>query len=89
MLAAREAEDPETYEHSVVSCGKHIELAKNVARKAMTLIKNENKVLPLSKDLNNILVLGKLANVENIGDHGSSRVFPYYTVTPLQGIGRG
>ncbi|NLJ97386.1 MAG: glycosyl hydrolase [Clostridiales bacterium] len=86
LLAAREAEDPETYEHSVVSCGKHIELAKNVARKAMTLIKNENKVLPLSKDLNNILVLGKLANVENIGDHGSSRVFPYYTVTPLQGI---
>lgn len=86
LLATAEAEDPETYERSVVSCGKHIALAKKVAAKAMTLVKNENGVLPLSKKLDNILVLGKLANVENIGDHGSSRVFPFYTVTPLQGI---
>lgn len=86
LIAAAEAEDPETYEHSVISCGAHIALAKKAAAKAMTLIKNENQVLPLSKKLDNILVLGKLANVENIGDHGSSRVFPYYTVTPLQGI---
>lgn len=86
LLAAAEAEDPETYERSVISCNKHIALAKKAAAKAMTLVKNENSVLPLSKKLDNILVLGKLANVENIGDHGSSRVFPYYTVTPLQGI---
>ena len=86
LIAAAEAEDPETYEHSVISCGAHISIAKKAAAKAMTLIKNENQVLPLSKKLDNILVLGKLANVENIGDHGSSRVFPYYTVTPLQGI---
>lgn len=86
LLAAAEAEDPESYDRSIISCVKHIELAKKAAAKAMTLIKNENQVLPLGKDLNNILVLGKLANVENIGDHGSSRVFPYYTVTPLQGI---
>ncbi|MDD4113585.1 MAG: glycoside hydrolase family 3 C-terminal domain-containing protein [Herbinix sp.] len=86
LLAAAEAEDPETYERSVISCDKHIALAKKAAAKAMTLVKNENDVLPLSKKLDNILVLGKLANVENIGDHGSSRVFPYYTVTPLQGI---
>lgn len=86
LLAAAEAEDPEKYDHSVISNCAHIALAKKVAAKAMTLIKNENNVLPFSKKLDNILVLGKLANIENIGDHGSSRVFPYYTVTPLQGI---
>lgn len=86
LLAAAESDDPEKYDRSVVGCVAHIDLAKKVASKAMTLIKNENNLLPLSKELDNILVLGKLANVENIGDHGSSRVFPYYTVTPLQGI---
>jgi len=86
LLAAKEAPDPEKYDRTVISCSDHIALAKKVAAKAMTLIKNENNVLPFSKNMDKILVLGKLANVENIGDHGSSRVFPYYTVTPLQGI---
>jgi beta-glucosidase len=31
-------------------------------------------------------VTGKLANQENIGDHGSSRVRPAYVVTPLEGL---
>lgn len=86
LLAASESVDPQEYDYSVISCGEHISLAKRVAEKAMTLIKNQDKTLPFRKDLDNILVLGRLANVENIGDHGSSRVFPYYTVTPLQGI---
>ncbi len=86
LLAAREAKDPQTYDYSLISCGEHIALAKKVAQKAMTLIKNDNKTLPFRKDLENVLVLGRLANIENIGDHGSSRVFPYYTVTPMQGI---
>jgi beta-glucosidase len=86
LLAATESEDPEAYDVSKISCNAHIALAKKVAEEAMTLVKNENHVLPMNKKTGNILVLGKLANVENIGDHGSSRVFPYYTVTPLQGI---
>jgi beta-glucosidase len=86
LLAAAKSEDPESYDPSVISCNAHISLAKKVAEKSMTLIKNENGVLPFDKKLDHILVLGKLANVEDIGDHGSSRVFPYYTVTPLQGI---
>lgn len=86
LLAATESEDPQEYDTSLISNLEHIALAKKVAEKAMTLIENENHVLPLNKNTGNILVLGKLANVENIGDHGSSRVFPYYTVTPLQGI---
>ena len=33
-----------------------------------------------------MLVLGKLADQENTGDHGSSRVYPPYVITPLQGL---
>ncbi len=35
-----------------------------------------------------MLVLGKLADQENTGDHGSSRVYPPYVITPLQGLKR-
>lgn len=33
-----------------------------------------------------IVVLGVLGDTENIGDHGSSKVHPYYTVTPFKGL---
>ena len=33
-----------------------------------------------------IVVLGELGDTENIGDHGSSKVHPYYTITPFRGL---
>lgn len=75
------------YDMSVVGCKEHIELAKKAARESITLIKNEN-ILPLKKSIAKVAVLGKLANYENIGDHGSSCVYPEYVVTPLQGIAK-
>jgi beta-glucosidase len=75
-----------TYDMSVVGCPEHIALAKRAAEESITLIKNEG-VLPLDKhEIKKLAVLGKLANYENIGDHGSSCVYPSYVVTPLQGI---
>ncbi len=32
------------------------------------------------------MLLGRLADQENSGDHGSSRVYPPYVITPLQGL---
>lgn len=53
----------------------------------MVLLKNENHVLPLDKEkTEKIVVLGVLGDTENIGDHGSSKVHPYYTVTPFKGL---
>ena len=75
------------YDMSVVGCPEHIALAKRAAEESITLIKNEG-VLPLSKSVRKLAVLGKLANYENIGDHGSSCVYPSYVVTPLQGIAK-
>lgn len=76
------------YDMSVVGCDEHIALAKRAAEESITLIKNE-KVLPFDKkEVKKLAVLGKLAAYENIGDHGSSCVYPKYVVTPLQGIAK-
>lgn len=66
---------------------KHVELALKCAEEGITLIQNDRKVLPFrEQDIKIIAVIGKLADREVTGDHGSSRVFPVYVVTPLEGI---
>ena len=78
--------DHKEYDMSVVGCAEHIAVAKEVAEKGITLIKN-NGVLPLKKDeIKKLAVIGKLGNVANIGDHGSSWVRPPYVVTPEEGL---
>ena len=50
-------------------------------------MQNENNVLPLDRNsINKIALFGKFGDKENIGDYGSSRVYPKYVVTPMQGI---
>lgn len=86
MLAFSEADD-KVYDQSILGCKEHIALALESARKGITLIQNKEALLPLKREqLNKIVVLGQLGNKENTGDHGSSQVFPAYTITPLQGI---
>lgn len=79
--------DPQEYGVEILACDRHIEVAKRAAEESMVLLKNEGKVLPLNKEkTEKIVVLGVLGDIENIGDHGSSKVHPYYTVTPLKGL---
>ncbi|RDY33285.1 beta-glucosidase [Lachnotalea glycerini] len=86
LLCFEEARENKPNE-SVIGCKEHIALALQAAREGITLIKNENQVLPLVKNnTNRIVVLGKLGEKEVIGDHGSSQVHPAYIVTPIQGI---
>ena len=86
LLSFTEADDSE-YSKDLIGSKEHIELALEAAEKSMTLIKNDNNVLPLSKNkVKRIAVIGKLGNAENTGDHGSSRVYSEYVVTPLEGI---
>ncbi len=78
--------DHKEYDMSVVGCAEHVAVAREVAEKGITLIKNEH-VLPLAKaDTKKIALIGKLANTEIIGDHGSSWVRPPYVVTPEEGL---
>jgi beta-glucosidase len=42
----------------VVACKKHRKLARKMARESIVLLKNDNDLLPLPKDLTDILVVG-------------------------------
>jgi beta-glucosidase len=80
-------QDNREYSRELIGCKEHISLALESAQKGITLIKNENKVLPINREqVESIVVLGRLANHENIGDNGSGRVYPPYVITPLKGI---
>ena len=86
-LAFADIGDPAPYAKDRVACGEHASLARESARKSMVLLKNKNSALPLvAGPIRRLAVLGPLADHGNIGDRGSSRVRPPYTVTPLEGI---
>ncbi len=75
------------YNKQNVAGPEHTTLARETAQKGMVLLKNENTILPLDqKKIKKIAVLGKLADMANLGDKGSSSVRPPYVITPLQGI---
>ena len=79
--------DPQSYGPEVLACPEHIKVARRAAEESMVLLKNDNNVLPFDKaKTKKIVVLGELGDTENIGDHGSSKVHPYYTITPFRGL---
>jgi beta-glucosidase len=79
--------DPMHYDASMIVSKEHTDLAREVAEESMVLLKNQGGVLPLDKSkLKTLAVIGRLANVADTGDHGSSRVYPPYVVTPLAGL---
>ena len=80
------APDPE-----VVAGPAHRALAREVASRSMVLLRNEpvdgRPLLPLDPGrLSRVAVLGRLADVANTGDHGSSDVRAPAVVTPLAGL---
>jgi beta-glucosidase len=71
---------------SVVFSAEHRDLAREVSRASIVLLKNES-VLPLNPaELSSIAVVGRLADVPNTGDHGSSDVRSPEIITALQGL---
>jgi len=86
LLVFENTPDKMIYTSDLVAHPDHIRLAREVAEKSMVLIKNEGSTLPFKKEVRKILVLGKLAAMENTGDHGSSRIYAPYVVTPLEGL---
>jgi len=81
--------EPMRYDANLVASKLHVDLAREAAEKSMVLLKNAGNVLPLEKSrLKSLAVIGLLADTVDIGDHGSSRVYPPYVITPLQGLRR-
>src|ERR1039458_7322702 len=75
------------YDAALVASQPHRELAREAAGKSMVLLRNQNNLLPLDRSRIRTLALpGPLARAADIGAHGSSRVYPPYVITPLQGL---
>lgn len=72
------------YHMGLVASEAHRALAREAAVKSAVLLKND-ALLPLSRDTN-IAVFGVLADLENTGDNGSSKVRAPYVITPWAGI---
>ena len=88
LLAFRE-QDHKKYHRSIPGTREHIHLALEAARKGITLLQNKDRALPFKKEKSSrIVIFGKLADRDNTGDHGCSRVYPEYTVSPLSGIAK-
>lgn len=69
-------------------CAEHRALARRAALESAVLLKNADGILPFDASTQKkIAVLGRLAATPNTGDmKGSSRVYPSYVITPLQGL---
>lgn len=77
-----------TDDPSARETAEHLALAREVAARGIVLLKNEAPgvpVLPLEESAS-IVVTGPVADVENIGDEGSSSVLPSEVVTALEGL---
>jgi beta-glucosidase len=77
--------DPQAYGQEIVGCAEHRRLAREAAEKSIVLLKNEGDLLPLA-NIQRLAVIGRLAEIPNTGDGGSSRTQPAYVITPLQGL---
>ncbi len=73
--------NPEEAE-KICNCKEHRKLALKTAKKAIVLLKNDG-ILPLSKDLKSIAVIGPNANKIRVGGYSGHGV---KVVTPLEGI---
>lgn len=61
------------------------ELLRTLAADSVVLLKNENNVLPLSKD-KTVAVIGPNSKIATYCGGGSASLRPYYAVTPYDGI---
>lgn len=59
----------ETRQEACVHCKEHLALAREIARESITLLKNEDGLLPLKKRTGTIAVLGPGAGEAALGDY--------------------
>ncbi|MFN2199471.1 MAG: beta-glucosidase [Anaerolineales bacterium] len=74
-----------SYDPDQVGCESFRAVAREAAQKSIVLLQNEGSLLPLG-GFQKIAVIGRLADMPNTGDDGSSNTRPAYVITPLQGL---
>lgn len=80
--------DPAVADEALLETDETIALAREASQKSITLLRNEEAALPLSKTESlSVVLVGPLADRENIGDlKGSSGVRPSEIVTIADGL---
>jgi beta-glucosidase len=75
------------YAEKTVNSEEHREIALQAAREGIVLLKNENKILPLKKDIKTIAVIGPNADaaIAQLGDYFPHNI-PQHVITVLEGI---
>ena len=77
-------------DRAILACTEHRALAREAAAKSVVLLRNElvdgTPVLPLDAGLPSLAVIGSLASAVNLGDGGSSDVWPPEVVTVIDGL---
>jgi len=73
-------------DRAVLASPAHRALAREAASASMVLLRNEGSLLPVAADLGRVAVIGRLAAVPNLGDGGSSDVYPPEVSTLLDGV---
>ncbi len=77
----------QTRSSHTVNTSEHQMAARRLAEEAITLLKNDNHLLPLLKSgLKRLAVIGPNAAECRIGGGGSSFAIPPYRVSPLEGL---
>jgi len=71
--------------YDIVDCKEHQQMALDATHKSIVLLKNDNNILPLSKDIKKVAVIGPNSNqwLMLLGNYNG---VPSNPVTPLQGI---
>ncbi|HEV2328963.1 MAG TPA: glycoside hydrolase family 3 C-terminal domain-containing protein, partial [Verrucomicrobiae bacterium] len=62
----------ESLDQCVRRSPEHLALSLEVARQSMCLLKNQNHLLPLKKDLACVAVIGPNANIDRLGDYADA-----------------
>jgi beta-glucosidase len=73
--------DPD-YAEKICDCSEHRQLALKAAQKSIILLKNNENILPLDKNIKSIAVIGPNANEERLGGYSAREI---KVVTPLRG----
>jgi beta-glucosidase len=78
--------DPDKAEE-ILNAPEHVELALEASRESIVLLKNEKNILPLSKNIRNIAIIGPNADarIDQLGDYIPHNI-PQEVVTVLKGI---
>lgn len=77
----------EAREKSNVYTNEHQQAAREVARKTLVLLKNENNILPLSRNVGSIAVIGQLAGSKDVPlGNWRAQAIPNSAVSLVEGI---